>query len=274
MDIKFLKKIIFIFKLKKLIIFLINLYSYFFRFHTVKRGEIKYSLDLYEAIDRAIFFGGWEPLSIDWIKKNVNIGDVVIEVGANVGAHSLLIAKNVYPDGQVYLFEPTDYAYCKLSKNLNLNPNLKKITKVHKTLVSNESNNFKDVTIRSSWIYNKTVETEKKMDEVLSGKTESLDNLFRNIKRLNLIKIDVDGFDYKVLQGAEYLIKKFKPKIFIELNDYQLRINGDSIENILNFLKKNGYIGILEDNTKVKSYNQVMEVISKIPAKYTNAYFE
>ena len=111
------------------------------------------------------------------------------------------------------------------------------------------------------------------MDENLNGKSESLDNLFQNIKKLDVIKIDVDGFDFKVLKGSENLIKKFKPKIFVELNDVQLRINGNSVEDILNFMKKYDYKGILEQKVEVKSYEQVMEIINSTPTKYTNAYF-
>tara|TARA_B100001109_G_C18783864_1_gene436687 strand:- start:81 stop:905 length:825 start_codon:yes stop_codon:yes gene_type:complete len=273
MNINNLKKIIIRLKLKKLFVFLKDFYSYIFRHHTVERDGLKFKLDLHEVIDRGVYFGGWEPESVDWIKNNIKKGDIVIEVGANVGAHSLLIAKQIYPTGFVHLFEPAEYAYKKLNKNLDLNPNLKHYTKVYKTLLSDEVSNFNNVKIRSSWIFNKTKEIEDKMDENLNGKSESLDNLFQNIKKLDVIKIDVDGFDFKVLKGSENLIKKFKPKIFVELNDVQLRINGNSVEDILNFMKKYDYKGILEQKVEVKSYEQVMEIINSTPTKYTNAYF-
>ena len=112
------------------------------------------------------------------------------------------------------------------------------------------------------------------MDEFLNGKSETLDNIFSRIEKLDLIKIDVDGFDFKVLKGSENLIKKFKPKIFVELNDIQLKKNGDTVEDILIFLKSFGYKGMLEQNVKVENYEQVMEIIESTPTKYTNAYFD
>lgn len=273
MNINNLKKIIKTLKLKKLFVILIDIYSYIFRYHKVERDGIKYKLDLHEVIDRGVYFGGWEPESVDWIKKNIKKGDVVIEVGANVGAHSLLIAKQIYPNGFVHLFEPADYAYNKLNENLNLNPILKLHTKVYKTLLSDDIYDFNNLKIRSSWIFNKTKEIEDKMDQSLNGKSESLDNLFQNIKKLDVIKIDVDGFDFKVLKGSENLIKKFKPKIFVELNDVQLRANGNTVKDILNFMKKYDYKGTLEQKVEVKSYEQVMDIINSTPTKYTNAYF-
>tara|TARA_A100001015_G_scaffold304089_1_gene394748 strand:+ start:331 stop:1158 length:828 start_codon:yes stop_codon:yes gene_type:complete len=274
MDFNKIKRLIEKLGLKPVFVYLKDLYSYFFRFQKVTRDGLKFKLDLHEVIDRGIFFGGWEPESIEWIKRNIKSGDIVIEVGANVGAHSLLIAKKIQPNGFVHLFEPAEYAYSKLNENLKLNPEINKNTKVYKTLLSNKSSDYKNVRIRSSWIFNKTEEIEDQMDEFLNGKSETLDNIFSRIEKLDLIKIDVDGFDFKVLKGSENLIKKFKPKIFVELNDIQLKKNGDTVEDILIFLKSFGYKGMLEQNVKVENYEQVMEIIESTPTKYTNAYFD
>ena len=84
------------------------------------------------------------------------------------------------------------------------------------------------------------------MDEEFFGEIIVLDDFFENLDNLNLLKIDVDGFDYKVLQGCRNLILDHKPIIFIELGEKDLNKNGDSVVDIVNFfvlrIFKNYYI--------------------------------
>ena len=140
---KVFKKITILLHLQKLAYFFLNLYAAVFRFQIVSRNNISYHLDLKEAIDRAIFLMGWEPLTINWLHDNLNKGDIVIEVGANIGAHSLIISKIISPEGQLFCFEPTNYAYEKLNKNFNLNPDLKQNTRLIKSFVSNKEGSKK-----------------------------------------------------------------------------------------------------------------------------------
>ena len=69
------------------------------------------------------------------------------------------------------------------------------------------------------------------------------------------------------------LIKKFKPKVFVELNEIALKENGDTVENILNFMLKHQYKVTLEENIEIKSYEQLLEISNKNPEGHTNAYF-
>jgi hypothetical protein len=70
-----------------------------------------------------------------------------------------------------------------------------------------------------------------------------LDNVIPhlNISRLDLIKVDVEGYELKVLQGAEETLKTFKPILFVELDDNNLKDQGDSAELLIRFLKACGY---------------------------------
>jgi FkbM family methyltransferase len=58
------------------------------------------------------------------LRKLVSPGTLVLDIGANIGAHTLHLAHLVGPNGRVLAFEPTDYAFRKFSRNLELNPNL------------------------------------------------------------------------------------------------------------------------------------------------------
>lgn len=260
-----MKKIIY-----KIIQTILNMMMAWKRFYLVKRKGINYILDLKEAIDRAIFLRGWEPSTISYLQKNLSPEDVVIEVGANIGAHSLTISKIIGPNGHLHAIEPTDFAYNKLSANFILNPNLATNTSLHKKYVSNKE--LAEVSkIRSSWQIDKTPKSEEAMDEDLNVEIITLDEFFKDLDRLDFIKIDIDGFDYKALSGGEYLIKKFRPKVFIELGEYHLNLNGDSCEDILDFLNSYNYLGELETGEAIVSADQVKEILKK--QSHINALF-
>ena len=61
------------------------------------------------------------------------------------------------------------------------------------------------------------------------------------IEKVDFMKIDVEGYEWNVLCGAEEVIKKCKPKILVEFIQYQNKTGEGSTENIYNFLKKHGY---------------------------------
>ncbi len=258
---KILKKIIIFMRLQTVAYKIFDLYSYFFRFVTVSRDGITYALDLQESVDRGIFLLGWEPLTINWLNSNLKSGDRVIEVGANVGAHSLIISNLIGPKGLLYAFEPTNYAYSKLKTNFNLNPDLIKNTQLIQLFVSDKDNAKSNSKIRSSWIVNKSDDLADEMDENFDGSIVNLDNFFEDLDSLKLLKIDVDGFDFKVLQGAEMLISNLKPIVFIELGEKDLQKNGDSVEDIINFFHKLEYSGMLESGEQILSYGQVLDLM-------------
>ena len=91
----------------------------------VKRRGINWALDLKEGIDLGIYlFGGFELDTISCYKQFIRPGDVVLDVGANIGAHTLVFADLVGGNGKVYAFEPTSYAVNKLTVNAKLNRSL------------------------------------------------------------------------------------------------------------------------------------------------------
>jgi hypothetical protein len=80
---------------------------------TTRRG-LTWSLDLTEGIDLAIFIlGGFELKTLRRYKKLIREGDVVLDIGANVGSHTLPLAQLVGHAGKVFAFEPTAWAFEK-----------------------------------------------------------------------------------------------------------------------------------------------------------------
>jgi FkbM family methyltransferase len=223
----------------------------------VTRSGIRWYLDLKEGIDFSIYIlGGFEPSTLRLYNKLVKSGDVVLDIGANIGSHTLPLARLVGDIGHVYAFEPTDFAINKLHNNLNLNTNLiKRVTVCQAMLVSNE-NILVEKELFSSWPLvgdNKLHEKHKGQLMVTTGaRAATLDNIVKeyNITRIDFIKLDVDGFEYSVLSGGEKTLKKFKPTILMELAPYLFKNQKNEFIQMIELYKKLGYFFYDANNRK------------------------
>ncbi|MBX6324228.1 MAG: FkbM family methyltransferase, partial [Rhodospirillaceae bacterium] len=90
----------------------------------VVRAGVRWELDLREGIDLAVYLNLYERATSRAIARHLRAGAVALDIGANIGAHTLPMARRVGPAGRVVAFEPTDYAFAKLRRNVGLNPDL------------------------------------------------------------------------------------------------------------------------------------------------------
>ena len=259
-----LKKVIIFLNSSKLVFYFFDIYASIFRYQTVVRDGIKYQLDLMESVDRGIFLLGWEPLTIKYLHDNLKSGDTIIEVGANVGAHSLIISQIIGMDGALHCFEPSDFAWKKLTTNFSFNPSLPNNYTLYKSYVSNGDNIKSDHKIRSSWIVNKSDKISEQMDESFSGEIIVLDSFFQDLNKLHFLKIDVDGFDFKVLQGAKKIIAMHRPAVFIELGEQDLNKKGDSVKDIVAFFNELDYSGVLESGERISTSEILIDALEGV----------
>ena len=193
----------------------------------VKRGGILWDIDLHEGIDFSIFLlGGFEPGTLKLYKKLLGkmSGEIVIDIGANIGADTLPLAQLVVPvGGKVFAFEPTDYAYGKLLRNIELNPTItgSSVEAVQAMLVAEDGVSV-DQEIYSSWpLVNGSglhADHHGELKTTKGAQTVSLDSFvrMRGIQRIDFIKLDVDGHEPDVLRGAESSLRSFHPTILME----------------------------------------------------------
>ena len=95
------------------------------------RNNIKYEIDLNEAIDLGIFLGIKNERKLYKIKKflSTNNKHVLVDIGSNIGSITLPLAK-LFKFSTVISIEPTNFAFLKLKKNLKLNPELERRVKL------------------------------------------------------------------------------------------------------------------------------------------------
>lgn len=165
-------------------------------------GVNGYWLGSYELEDQKIFI------------ENLKKSDIVFDIGANAGFYSLLAAELVGQNGKVFAFEPLDENFNYLKKHIEIN-NYKNIFPF-KAAVSDKSGfaffKKEESTAMSHLGADNSgdfkVETISIDDWVESGK----------LPIPNFLKIDVEGAEALVLKGAQSMLKKYRPAIFLSLH--------------------------------------------------------
>ena len=192
---------------------------------TCQRRGVQWQLDLDEGIDLSIYLlGAYEPRTLRAYTGMIRPGDVIFDIGANIGAHTLHFARLTGARGRVYAFEPTDFAVAKLRGNLALNPELATRVSVHQCFLVAEAGATLPAAIFSSW---PVAHEHHDLDPEHLGKPKALaaaqaitaDAFAReaSLERLDFVKLDVDGHEYPVLRGFEQTLRRFRPAILIEL---------------------------------------------------------
>ncbi len=211
----------------------------------IRRRGISWELDLEEGIDFAIYlFGAFEPDTVRAYRRLITPGAVVVDVGANIGAHTLHLARAVGSTGRVLAFEPTDFAFGKLLRNLELNPELAcRVTAVQAFLGPAERDGAVPP-LYSSWPLTAGDDLNDRHGgrrmQARGARRTSLDAAAGD-SPVQLIKLDVDGYECGVLQGAPELLRKHHPMLVLELAPSELSDAGSSVAELMAILKQAGY---------------------------------
>lgn len=214
----------------------------------VNRRGVKWQLDLREGVDLSLYLLGlFERSTVLAYSRLIKPGDTVLDIGANIGAHTLHLARCIGSRGKVIAFEPTTFAFNKLVKNVSLNPTLSPRIITEQIMLVGKSGVDLVSGIYSSWPLANQNGLHKKHGGRLmptsGASATTLDEyLIRNkIEKIHLVKLDVDGYEYLVLRGGMSMIKRERPPIIMELAPYLFAETGYSLEKLLNILKRLGY---------------------------------
>ncbi len=221
---------------------------------TVTRRKLRWHLDLEEGIDFAIFiFGAFELGTQAAYRRFVEPGAVVLDIGGNVGAHTLPLAALVGPAGKLIAFEPTAWAYDKLQKNIALNSSLAGCVVAEQMMLVESAGDALPKEIMASWPVGPT---PGEVHPLARGRhvstkgaaTESLDGYLARhaVTRVDFVKMDVDGYECAVLSGAAKMLRELRPAIVMELAPYLLEGKGESLGRLLAILSAAGY-GLVDE---------------------------
>lgn len=166
--------------------------------------------------------GSWSADILRQSEYFLPAAPVIIEIGANIGFESLYYARK-FPDARVIAFEPGSYGYNSLlrSRSFNRLQNLE----VHRLGVGSENTKM---LLRTPTEHSKnkglgSFQNNVDIDDTYASEevnVVTLDSFLLDLSKLDLLKIDTQGFEWPVLQGAEQTISKYRPVVVFEFEDH------------------------------------------------------
>ena len=192
-------------------------------------GALKgYRMRVEWARYRCFAYGSWEPELIQLVSKTVRSGFTVIDIGAHIGYYSLLFSRLVGPTGHVIAFEPVPRNFEFLCENIKLN-NCTNVETQNRAVLDHyqririEISESDPLPVGVSF-----VNPEDKGDTLVEA--VSLDDvLLRRPGRVDLLKVDAEGAEGKVLDGARSLIERDHPVIMMEVHHFDGRLETSSV---------------------------------------------
>lgn len=195
-----------------------------------------------DANDRAELSinGIYEPLTTDLVRAKIAAGDVVLDIGANIGYYTLIFAKCVGPQGRVVAFEPEPGNFSLLQENVAANGyrnvslfRLAVSDRAGRARLYLDGENAGDSRMYDSHDGRPSVDVETvRLD----------DHLGSSLGRIDLIKMDIQGAEPAALRGMLGLLEKHRGvKLVVEFWPYGLRLAGANAGEFLQTLCRAGF---------------------------------
>lgn len=186
--------------------------------------------------------GKYEPFQSDLLVELGNISKSFLDIGANVGFYSIAL-KLENPNLEVHAFEPQPDVFQTLVLNSDLNQLTGKINLNNCGLGLKESTEkmFRPAKSGTTGASLKDLHPEEGKPIEMLVEIKTVDKLFESRKDIDLMKIDVEGFEFEVVNGALECISESHPTIMIELLRKWMRPFGHEPQEIVEILVNLGY---------------------------------
>jgi FkbM family methyltransferase len=182
-----------------------------------------------------------EPLTTSLMYKILKEGMVCLDIGSNIGYYVLLESRLVGKEGVVIGIEPSPINFEYLKKNMGISEN--KNIEIYNFAAADE-NKMLDFVISSKSNWSKVLSENEKIKEgekLVKIQAKRIDTFVkeRKYQRIDFVRMDVEGYEYYLLNGLEEVMKTFKPNLLIEVHKMFLGVDGT--RQMLEKLKQNGY---------------------------------
>lgn len=238
-----------------------------YEFQTIENDEgISTELQIYES---------HEPLTTHLMINELKQDMICVDLGSNIGYYAVIESNLIGETGKIFAIEPSPVNFPVLKSNLE---NQKMNNFLAFNIAIGDKNEEMEFIISSKSNWSKIRMNNEKInpeDKIIKIPVKTLDSFVNenNITKIDILRMDVEGFEYNILLGANKILEKFKPKIFVEIHKMYLG-KGKTYE-IFNELKNKGYeieyyipriydtpiIGKLKDIKKI-TIDQVLNKLS------------
>lgn len=207
-------------------------------YFVVTRSGQRWRLNPSDFVQADLFWLGskdyWDTYHL---RRLLQRGSVLFDVGANFGYYAITLAATLRSECRVYAFEPFPSSYERLLTNISLN-GLTETISAHRLALSDQEG-AASMSIRIGG--NSGSARLDSSGQSIIRTTLDVFCITHRIDQLDLLKIDVEGHEERVLRGAAQTIRKHRPLIFIELDPPLLSDAGSSVERVVSLLQAHGY---------------------------------
>lgn len=194
---------------------------------------------------RAIFVtGNYEPNEFFMLSQVIRPGMIFVDAGANMGLYTLFAARKIGVQGRVLAIEPSTRECERLLKNVEIN-SLSNVRLV-RNAVSDSCSDVDLLIADDEWSGHNTLgafayDTPLAIKETV--RTDGLDDIVlrEGLSHVDIIKLDIEGAEFRALKGAVGILERFQPLLLLELADRALCHQGSSSSQIWDFCRQKGY---------------------------------
>jgi FkbM family methyltransferase len=184
-------------------------------------------------------YGEFAGDEVDSILSLVRPGDHVLDLGANIGFHTLALARTVGPTGSVRSVEPQRYCFQLLCANVTAN----QLTTVECLRAAvGDAPGTCSVPLIDPLVRHNAGATTVSVEGLADQRTDTVPLITIEslaLRRCDLVKIDTEGFEDRVVQGARRTIEALHPVFYIEVHDRE------KLQRLIGMLKPVGYSLVL-----------------------------
>ena len=200
--------------------------------------------ELYTGINHSyvidgISRSGYYEFLTEHLRPYIKEGDMVIDVGANIGYFTIMLSKLVGEKGIVHAFEPEDYNYNLLQYNIDLNKCKNVVS--HKMALADTSYKGKLYISDECMGMHRMYESKYCSKDTQNVAVATLDRIIGE-KKVSFIKLDAEGYEYKIIRGAEKLFNfNKKLRMWMEFVPAGVVEAGGDPEETIKFLTDRGF---------------------------------
>ena len=208
-----------------------------------------------------------DKFEIELLRQYIQQGDVVLDIGANIGFYANILSQLVGSTGKVHCFEPDPMNFAHLKNNtLHFN----NIT-INNKAVGSKTEMLKIYTSKNLNVDHRTYKPDV-YDREIEIQAVSIDDYLANNKRVDFVKMDIQGYEMQAIKGMERMLMHNKEiKLLSEFWPYGLKKAGSSLRQYYAFLKDLGFDVLLLEESRCR--NITLEKVKQMEDLGEEHYF-
>ena len=231
------------------------------------------------TLTRAVIRRGiWERELTEEFVRHVKPGALMIDAGANFGHFALVAAHMIGQEGRIFAFEPDPKTLSLLAENIALLP-IQNVTAVAAGLSDKAGELMLCADAGNPGGHSFLKENVRAAGDATRVPVYTIDDYLSQHapgRRLNLLKIDVQGFEAKVIAGARATIARDRPVIFCEISPDLMRNAGDEATRLLEYFRELNYgaTRIAGPREQVAGYEAIERFLRESGLDHADIVFE